>query len=266
MFVEGSLLADYLYIGVAILFVAAFIAGYVDSIAGGGGLISVPACLLVGFDPHFALGQTKLASTLGTLGAIRNFIKSNSIIWKILPTGIIASLIGGHIGSNLVLLLDAKIVYYVILFLIPAGLLITLFKSSVDQMDGARDRNKIKFSIITTAITCFFVGLYDGFFGPGSGSIFIMALYSINKIPLLNASATSKALNFSSNIGALVGFAIAGKIVVSIGIPMIIGNFLGNHFGSMHAIKTNGAIIKKILVIIVGILVTTIVVRLVNAY
>ena len=109
MFVEGSLLADYLYIGVAILFVAAFIAGYVDSIAGGGGLISVPACLLVGFDPHFALGQTKLVSTLGALGAIRNFIKSNSIIWKILPTGIIASLIGGHIGKTAAQMLSEEI-------------------------------------------------------------------------------------------------------------------------------------------------------------
>jgi uncharacterized membrane protein YfcA len=258
VFIEDSLIANYMYLGVIALVIASFAAGYVDSIAGGGGLISVPIYLLVGFDPHFALGQNKLVSTIGATGAIRNFIKNKSIIWKIVPFGIVASLIGGHMGSKLVLLLDTKFVYYIILFLVPAGLLITLCKSNIKQ----RSSETIKFSVIATVITCFIVGLYDGFFGPGAGSIFIMSLYIINRIPLLNASATSKVLNFSSNVGALIGFAIAGKIILPIGVPMIIGSFLGNHFGSLHAIKTNGDIIKKILIIVVCILVITIIVQL----
>lgn len=91
-------------------------------------------------------------------------------------------------------------------------------------------------------------------FGPGTSSIFIITLFIINKLSLLQASATSKIFNFASNIGAFVSFLIAGKMAFLIGIPMIIANLLGNHFGSLHAIHSNGEIIKKVLVITVGLL------------
>ena len=113
------------------------------------------------------------------------------------------------------------------------------------------ERGEIKKSVIAVFLTCLIVGFYDGFFGPGTGSIFIIALFVINKLSLLQASATSKIFNFASNIGAFVAFLIAGKMAFLIGIPMILANLLGNHFGSLHAINSNGEVIRKVLVVTV---------------
>lgn len=116
----------------------------------------------------------------------------------------------------------------------------------------------------SVAFTCSIVGFYDGFFGPGTGSIFIICLYLLNKIPLLNASATAKIFNFSSNVGALIAFAMAGQVAFFIGIPMVIGSLIGNHLGSTHAIKTNGDVIKKVLIITVSLMLITLIMQLVR--
>lgn len=255
MFVDGSIIAQYFYIGLTLLIIASFVAGYIDAVAGGAGLILVPAFMLVGLPPQLALGQEKLVSTIGTVAAIKNFIKAKSIIWKIVPIGIISALIGAFIGAKAILMFPSHIIEYIIFAFLPIGLLATLFKGKIVK----NNQGEIKKSALAVFITCLLVGFYDGFFGPGTGSIFIIALYLINSLSLLQASATSKIFNFSSNIGAFVAFAIAGKMAFVIGIPMIIANLLGNHFGSLHAIKSDGAIIKKVLVITVVLMMFTLV-------
>jgi uncharacterized protein len=255
MFTEGSILANYFYLGLALLCLASFIAGYVDSIAGGGGLITMPAFLMLGFLPQNAMAQAKFVSGVGTMVAIKNFIKSKSIIWKIIPLGFIFALFGAFVGSKIILILSPKIVYYIILILMPFGLLTTLYKSRIKNQYTIKD---FKYSSLLVSITCFMVGFYDGFFGPGTGSILIICLYTINKVPLLNASATTKIINFASNLGAFITFTLAGKVAFLIGLPMVLASMLGNHLGSMHAIKTNGDVIKKVLVITVAIMFVTV--------
>lgn len=259
LWLEHSLLADHLILAIGLLFIASLIAGYIDSVAGGAGLILVPAALLAGFTPQAALGQEKLVSTVGTLAAIKNFMKSKSIIWKIVPLGIISSLIGAYIGTKTILLLPAEIVYYIILFFLPIGLVFTLLKGKIQKNNTLET---LSFSMGIMIFTCFIVGFYDGFFGPGTGSIFIICLYLLNKIPLLNASATSKIFNFSSNIGSFVGFAMAGKMAFLVGIPMIAGSLIGNHIGSAHTIKTNGNVIKKVLIITVSLMLISLCIQL----
>lgn len=100
LWAEHSLLANHLFLAIGLLCMVAFIAGYIDSVAGGAGLILLPAFLLVGFHPQAALGQGKLVGMIGTLAAIRNFVKSKSIIWKITPVGILSAIIGAHIGTK----------------------------------------------------------------------------------------------------------------------------------------------------------------------
>ncbi|KMK52436.1 membrane protein [[Actinobacillus] muris] len=249
---KAALSPDYFYIGLCLLILASLIAGYIDAIAGGAGLILIPAFLMVGLPPQLALGQEKLVSTLGTIAAIKNFMKSSAIIWKIVPIGIASALLGAYLGAEVILMLPTHIINYIIFAFLPLGLAATLFKGKL--LAGNPQTNEIKESALAVFITCLIVGFYDGFFGPGTGSIFIIALFIINKLSLLQASATSKIFNFASNIGAFVSFLIAGKMAFLIGIPMIIANLLGNHFGSLHAIRSNGEIIKKILVITVGLL------------
>lgn len=256
MFVDGSLIANYFIIGLMVLILASFIAGYVDAVAGGAGLILVPAFMLVGLPPQMALGQEKLVSTIGTVAAIKNFIKAKSIIWKIVPIGIVSALIGAFLGAKAILVFPSHVIEYIIFALLPVGLLATLFKGKIAKND---QKQEIKKSAVAVFVTCLIVGFYDGFFGPGTGSIFIIALYLINSLSLLQASATSKIFNFSSNIGAFVAFALAGKMAYMIGIPMVLANLLGNHLGSLHAIKSDGAIIKKVLIITVILMMATLV-------
>lgn len=256
MFVDGSLIANFFIIGLMVLILASFIAGYVDAVAGGAGLILVPAFMLVGLPPQMALGQEKLVSTIGTVAAIKNFIKAKSIIWKIVPIGIVSALIGAFLGAKAILVFPSHVIEYIIFALLPVGLLATLFKGKIAKND---QKQEIKKSAVAVFVTCLIVGFYDGFFGPGTGSIFIIALYLINSLSLLQASATSKIFNFSSNIGAFVAFALAGKMAYMIGIPMVLANLLGNHLGSLHAIKSDGTIIKKVLIITVILMMATLV-------
>jgi len=257
IFIAGSLIAKYFIIGLTVLIVASFVAGYIDAIAGGAGLILIPAFILTGLPPQLALGQEKLVSTIGTIAAIKNFIKNNSVIWKAVPAGLIFALSGAYVGAKVILLLPANALSLVIVIFLPVGLLAATIKGRVK----AAEQSTSKTSFLTVAVVCFIVGFYDGFFGPGTGSLFIIALTVINKFCLLQASATSKIFNFASNIGAFVAFAIAGKMAYLIGIPMIIASLLGNHIGSLHAIKTNGEIIRKVLFISVGVMMITLLVK-----
>lgn len=235
---------------------ASLVAGYIDAVAGGAGLVLIPAFLMVGLPPQIALAQEKLVSTIGTLAAIKNFMKSSSIVWTIVPIGLVSALFGAYLGAEAILMLPADAITYVIIGFLPVGLAATLFKGHLfkqNREEGA----EIKKSSLAVFITCLLVGFYDGFFGPGTGSIFIIVLFAINKLPLLQASATSKIFNFSSNIGAFAAFLLAGKMAFLIGIPMIVANLVGNHFGSLHAIRSNGEIIKKILILTVGMIMAT---------
>lgn len=256
LFTANSIIADYFYLGLALLVIVSFVAGYIDSIAGGAGLILIPSFLAVGLPPQLALGQEKLVSTIGTIAAIKNFMKSSSIIWAIVPVGIASALLGAYIGAEVILMLPTHIINYVIFAFLPLGLSATLFKGKLmKQQDEAIE---IKKSAVAVFFTCLIVGFYDGFFGPGTGSIFIIALFLINKLSLLQASATSKIFNFASNIGAFVSFMLAGQMAFLIGIPMIIASLVGNHIGSQHAINSNGEVIKKVLVITVVLLMLTV--------
>lgn len=144
-----------------------------------------------------------------------------------------------------------------IIALLPFGLLAAFIKGKIKT----EDNQTIKESLLLTFITCFVVGFYDGFFGPGTGSLFIIALTLFNGLTLLQASATSKIFNFASNIGAFVAFILAGQMAFLIGIPMIIASLIGNHIGSLHAIKTNGEIVRKILIVTVGLMMITLLVQ-----
>lgn len=252
MFIEGSLLADYLLIGVLVLVVASFIAGFLDSVAGGAGLVLVPAFILTGMPPQLALGQEKLVSTLGTISAIYNFFKNGKIIWKVVGYGIPTALIGAYIGSEVILVIDESVVGKIIFFMIPVGLVLS-FMPKTDKKEGLYAPTK-KDIAFTLPIVAFVIGFYDGFFGPGTGSLLILALHFLIHMPLIESSATSKIFNFASNTGAFIAFAIAGKMAFIIGIPMIVASMVGNYMGSHLTLKNGDKIIKPFIFTSIGIL------------
>lgn len=246
MFLEHSLLTDYLFLALVLLTLAAFLAGFIDSVAGGAGLILVPAFMLCGMPVQLALGQEKFVSSIGTLMAIRNYMKDNKVIWKLVPVGVGFALLGSYIGAKAILFLDEVLVAKIVLCLLPVGLIFTLFKKHFTKSRQESEASKHLMKII--ALLGLVVGFYDGFFGPGTGSIFIITLYLFAKIDLIKASATSKIFNLASNIGGFVAFFMAGKMAFGIGIPMIFGSLLGNYVGSKLTLKKGDVIVKGVLV------------------
>jgi len=219
-----------------LLVCAAFSAGLIDSIAGGGGLILVPSFILAGLPPQSALAQEKVVSTFGTVASIINFMRTQKILWKIVLYGIISAILGAYLGAKVILFFDEKTVGKIVIFLLPLAIIFNIMPKK--HMTEKPRYLLVKFHLILSIIAvCFVTGFYDGFFGPGTGSIMIMLFHYLLKMELLEASATSKIFNFASNLGALVAFIIAGKALLFTAIPMIIANIFGNYLGSKVAIN-----------------------------
>ena len=242
----GSFWAEHWVFAILLLGAIAFIAGFVDSIAGGGGLFLVPGFLLVGLPPQVALGQEKLVSTLGTLAAIRNFLANSKMVWKVALVGVPFSLLGAYLGAHLIISISQDTVGKIILALIPFGILIFL-----TPMDRPVEEHNLSNAMLYTVVplTCLVIGFYDGFFGPGTGSMFIIAFHYLLKMDLVSSSANSKTFNFASNIGALVAFVMAGKVIYLLALPLVLCNILGNHMGSALAIRKGSEVVRKVLVL-----------------
>lgn len=220
---------------IAALILSAFAAGFIDSVAGGGGLILVPSFIIAGLPPQVALGQEKVVSTLGTLAAIRNFVKSKKVIWNAVATGIPAGLAGAYVGAEMILYFDQETVGKIILALLPVGIVLS-FIPKKDRREGDRRFSPFKL-YVCVPIMVFLIGFYDGFFGPGTGSFLILALHFILRFDLVAASANAKLFNVSSNVGALAAFMLAGKVLYLLAIPLVLANLAGNHMGSNSALR-----------------------------
>ncbi len=227
------------------LMLAAFAAGLIDSVAGGGGLILVPSFILAGLPPQVALGQEKIVSTLGTLAAIRNFVKNKKVIWKAVASGIPAGLVGAYAGAETILYFDPDTVGKIIFALLPVGVLLS-FMPKKNLHEGERNFSAFKL-YVGVPVTVFLIGFYDGFFGPGTGSFLILALHFILRFDLVAASANSKLFNLSSNVGALAAFILAGKVLYLLALPLVLANLAGNHLGSSSALRYGPRVVSSTL-------------------
>ncbi|WP_413282466.1 sulfite exporter TauE/SafE family protein [Vibrio sp. MA40-2] len=227
-----------------ILMVSAFVAGFIDSVAGGGGLILVPSFILAGLPPQLALGQEKIVSTLGTVAAIRNFIRNKRVVWAAVATGIPAGLLGAYVGAQAILYFHPDTIGKIILGMLPFGIIVSFIpkrKKSQETNENV-SKNMIRFGVPATV---FVIGFYDGFFGPGTGSFLILALHYLLKFDLVGASATSKLFNFSSNVGALIAFIFSGNVLYLLAVPLVVMNLFGNHVGSNSAIRYGPKLVQK---------------------
>ncbi len=232
-----------------LLMIAAFSAGFIDSIAGGGGLIMLPAFLLAGIPAQIALGTNKFVAITGTSTALFNFIKSGKVIWKIAIIGLILSFIGSIFGTKAILYFNEEVATKIIMWILPFTALITFIpKKQIKSVES--DFSNIDLYIISPII-CFIIGFYDGFLGPGAGTFFIISFYAVLGMNMVNASAIAKVFNLASGVGAFITFAIAGKVLYLLAIPLIISNILGSYIGSKIAISKGHSFIRVIIIIVV---------------
>jgi len=260
MFVEGSLLADHFLIGAALLIAASFIAGFIDSIAGGAGLVLIPSFILAGLPTQLALGQEKLVSTLGTLSAIRTFHRSGVIVWSFVAVGVPAALLGAYAGARAILYLDEETAGRIVALLLPVALMIFLIPRTQRTEEGGSAVSDFKRKVLFPLLA-FGIGFYDGFFGPGTGTLLILAMHLVMGLSLVAASATSKLFNLASNVGAFIAFALAGKMLWGLGVPMIAASMAGNHLGSRMTLSRGDRLIRPILLTMMILLTGTLMVK-----
>ena len=230
---------------------AAFVAGFIDAIAGGGGLFLLPSFLLAGLPPQTALGTNKFVATCGTAAAVGNFFWHKKINLKILAAGIFSAIFGAFLGAKIILIFMPEIVGKIIAFLLPVAILVTFLPRK--KITEKKDFSRADFFCKIPAI-CAIVGFYDGFFGPGTGTFLALGFYFFLKMPLLRATANAKIFNFLSNFGALFGFILAKKVLFFFALPLVAASILGNFLGSKMAIFRGEKFIKIFLAISLTIL------------
>jgi uncharacterized membrane protein YfcA len=230
-----------------------FLAGFIDSIAGGGGLISLPAYLAAGLPPHFALGTNKFSSTFGTFFSTIRFLKSRQMHLKSAAISAVGTLAGSFGGAKLALMFDEKALRYCMLVLLPAMTTVILFKRNFGEKDKTSvmsDRALILLSLLSGLI----IGAYDGFFGPGTGTLLIFIYTGVIGFNFVTASGNTKLVNLSSNVAALLTFLINHRVAFMIGIPAAFFGIFGNWLGSGLAIRGGVKIIRPVFICILTIL------------
>lgn len=230
----------------AFLFLAAIVAGFMDTLAGGGGLITIPALIVSGVPPLAALGTNKLQSSFGSGTASFLLFKRKKIHWHELRPLMIAAFIGSVAGSIAVQFINAKVLGFVI----PVVLVIiaTYFIAAPSlKLESNQPRMSEK---VYRKATLPIIGIYDGMFGPGTGSFLALAGVSLRGLELIKATAIAKPLNFATNIASLIIFIFAGQIIWVAGMAMIVGQILGAWLGSHYLFKVNPKILRILIVTI----------------
>jgi len=211
-----------------ILFLSGIMAGFVDSIAGGGGIITLPALLAVGLPPHQALATNKLQSSFGSFTSALNYTRLGLMNPKELIVGVIFTLIGAAIGAIVVQQFRADFLVSLIIFMLIAIFIYTFLTPNLGAIKKEHKMPHTLFYIIFGLL----IGFYDGFFGPGTGSFWTMALVLLIGLDLKAATAQTKLFNFTSNIVSLAVFIYSGLVVWLAGVVMGIGQIIGAFLGS----------------------------------
>lgn len=231
---------------ILLLALTGLLAGTVDSIAGGGGLITLPALLATGLPPATALGTNKLQSCFGAFSATRYFYRQGLIDLTRMRLAIIATFFGSAIGTLLVQRIQADRLNQLLPFLLVGFALYFLFSKRVqDQATQAR-LNDVGFALLIGTS----IGFYDGFFGPGTGAFFMLAFVALAGFSATTATAHTKLLNFTSNIAALLFFALGGHVAWQIGFCMAAGQLIGGRIGSALVVRQGARLVRPLLVLV----------------
>ena len=232
-----------------------FLAGFVDSVAGGGGLISLPAYLFVGLPAHIASGTNKVVNSMGTALATWKYYKSGKIRVSLALLAAVGALVGSAIGTKIALYLDSDLFQMLLLVALPiAAVIITVKKdfgqdneSPVPHQDTGKDR-------ITCLLIGIAIGCYDGMIGPGTGTFMIMAFTAVLGMDLLTASGCAKMGNLASNIASAVVWLLNGQVLFSLVIPCAACNMLGSWLGSRYAIRGGSQKVRGMIYVVLALL------------
>lgn len=230
-----------------------FLAGLVDAIGGGGGLISLPAYLLAGVPVHQAIATNKLSSACGTALTTVRFIKEGLVNWKIAIPTIVCAMLGSSLGANLSIRVPESTMELVLLIVLPVVAFVVLNPKIFH--DNAECEILLDKKLWITAVTSSFpVGMYDGFYGPGTGTFLIIAFTVFAKLDIRTANAQAKVINLTTNITSLTIFLLNGQAVILLGLAAAVCNMAGNYIGANLALTRGSKITRPVILLVLGLL------------
>lgn len=231
-----------------------FLGGFVDAVAGGGGLISLPAYLIAGVPAHNAIATNKLSSAMGTTLTTVRFARKGFIPWRQAAVCVVFAFLGSSLGAKLALKIDGAVFTLLMLVILPLVAVYVLRGKSLGQGEQAPCSPRRTF--VVGALAALVIGGYDGFYGPGTGTFLMLALTGLAHMELTRANGVTKAINLTTNLSALAVFLLNGKVLLPLGLVAgcfgILGNYLGTRFFIQGGVKFVKPVILVVLTIFFG--------------
>ena len=230
-----------------------FLAGFVDSIGGGGGLISLPAYLIAGLPSHMAIATNKLSSSCGSSLTTVRFLRHGLINIRLAVPSVIAALVGSTLGARLSLLVREDVLKYILFAVLPVAAFFVLnrhlFRDRGNEKAVA-DRKTLIICILSALI----IGGYDGFYGPGTGTFLIIAFTVFARMSVPAANAQAKVINLTSNLASLAVYLMNGQVLILLGLAGAVCNMAGNYLGSGLAMSGGSRIVRPVILGVLALL------------
>lgn len=227
-----------------------FLAGLVDAIAGGGGLISLPAYYMAGVPIHFAIGTNKTSAAIGTALTTFRYVKKGYVPLKPGMVSVLFGLVGSYIGANIALSLDKEIFMKIMLVVVPVTAVILLTKGNFSVRRTPHSEGK---TLMLCALIAFALGIYDGFYGPGMGTFLMILLTGVVHLSLQEANGICKVINMSTNLAALFVYLTGGKVILLLGLIAGVFGLLGNYVGARYFESGNTRLIKPLMILVLSV-------------
>ncbi len=230
-----------------------FLAGLVDAIAGGGGLISLPAYLIAGVPAHVSIATNKLSSAVGTAASTERFLKNGFVPVKLALCAAAMAVIGSAIGANISMLLPENTLRGMLLVVLPAVAFYVLKNKTMGdgEKTGTRTDRQLLWIAMFAALA---IGMYDGLYGPGTGTFLLLILTGLGRMDLKSASGTTKVINLASNVTALATFIIHGQVCWSMGLTAAAFSVAGHYTGASLVMKDGKKIVRPVVLAVSAIL------------
>ena len=228
----------------------ALLAGFVDAVAGGGGLISLPAYLLTGMPVHFAIGTNKLSSSMGTALATARFAKKGYILWKNAALCAVCALAGSACGAALALRISDRYFKIIMLVVLPLTALYICFGKTF-----LKEKEPYSFvkTLLLSLCIALLIGIYDGFYGPGTGTFLLLLLTGLAHVRLKEANGVAKVINLVTNTTALAVYLTQGKVYLLLGLAAGCFSIAGNYLGTRFFEKKQAKSVKPLMLLVIAI-------------
>lgn len=224
-----------------------FLGGFVDAVAGGGGLISLPAYMIAGLPVHNAIATNKLSSGMGTTVATYRLARLGYIPWRKAALCIVMAIIGSSTGAKLALMVDADLFKKLMLVIIPATAIYVMRNKNMDEPKEPLGNTQ---TVLRASVVAMLIGVYDGFYGPGTGTFLILLLSGFAHISLKESNGIAKSINLTTNLSSLAVYLMNGKVIILLGLAGGLFGIAGNYIG-VTFFKNKGAKAVRPLMIIV---------------